>query len=85
MRQDTSDSLTATEFLDRNNQNFATQGLGCRTSCSLLSSVASGFFPIVFGPSGREALGALAHTLAADRLYWLPLHPTLTSPSPASE
>jgi hypothetical protein len=81
VRQDTSDTLTATEFLNRNNQNFATQGLGCRTSCSLLSSVASGFFPIVFGPSGREALGALAHTLAADRLYWLPLHPTLTSPA----
>ena len=79
--QDTSDSLRSTEFLDRINQYFAIQGQDCRTSCSLLSSVASGFVPIVFGPLGREALGALAHTLAADRLYWLPLHPTLTSPT----
>jgi hypothetical protein len=81
LRQDPSDSLSATEFLDRSNQNFSSQSLGCRTSCSLLSSMASGFVPIVFGPSGREALGALAHTLAADQLYRLPLHPTLTSPA----
>jgi hypothetical protein len=81
LRHDPSDSLSATELLDRSNQNFSSQSLGCRTSCSLLSSMASGFVPIVFGPSGREALGALAHTLAADQLYRLPLYPTLTSPA----
>jgi hypothetical protein len=81
LRQDTSDSLSTTEFLDRSNQNFSSQSLGCRTSCSLLSSMASGFVPVVYGPSGSEALSALAHTLAADQLYRLPLHPTLTSPA----
>jgi hypothetical protein len=47
----------------------------------LLSSLAAGFVPIVCGPLGREALNDLACTVAAGRLFSLPLNPTLTSPT----
>jgi hypothetical protein len=77
----TSETLGRSEFLERIKHCVAGKRLSCRTSSALLASMASGFFPIVFGSLARESLTALGHTLAADRLYWLPLNPTLTSSS----
>lgn len=50
-------------------------------SMPLLCSLAAGFVPIVFGPLGRQVLNDFANTVAAGRLFSLPLNPALTSPA----
>jgi hypothetical protein len=77
----TIETLGRVEFLERINRCDASNKVSCRTSTALLASIASGFVPIVFGSLARQSLSTLAHTLAAGRLYWLPLNPTLSSSS----
>jgi hypothetical protein len=76
---DRGSSLTTAEF----DEAFKS---GDRTIFSpLLSSLAAGFVPIVFGPFGRDALNDLAYTVAAGRLFSLPLNAALTSPTQLRE
>jgi len=77
----TSETLGIEEFPGRVRRAFAAKGLGCLKSASLLASLASGFVPIVRGPQGRECLTTIGHALAGDRVYWVAVNPSHTSPT----
>jgi hypothetical protein len=78
---DSGGSLTTAEFDATIKNGYKGLHADRTISLPLLCSLAAGFFPIVFGPHGREALNDLACTVAAARLFSLPLNATLTSPT----
>jgi hypothetical protein len=77
--------LQAPNLTDEFGRRFEDRGLGCIMPVALLSSWVSGYLPMLFGVSAREALLAAANTLSSGAIHFVTMAPTYSSPRELSD